>query len=86
MLATEQPTALRLDLTAVQLAPKLCKQRYKQHKLEDVKLRQEFAKPSNSVPLLKHKKTLPKALSNQEHVFQDTEGSSKEHKSHHHLR
>jgi hypothetical protein len=42
MLATEQLTALQLDLPAVQLAPKLCKQRYKQHKLEDVKLRQDF--------------------------------------------
>jgi hypothetical protein len=42
MLSTDQPTALQLDLPAVQRAQKLCKQRYKQHKLEDAKLRQDF--------------------------------------------
>jgi hypothetical protein len=38
----DQPTALQLDLPAVQLAQKLCKQGYKQQKREDTKLRQEF--------------------------------------------
>jgi hypothetical protein len=42
MVSTDQPRALHLDLTAAQLAQKRCKQRYKQHKLEDSKLRQDF--------------------------------------------
>jgi hypothetical protein len=42
MVSTDQPRALHLDLPAAQLAQKRCKQRYKQHKLEDAKLRQDF--------------------------------------------